>query len=79
MTAPFLSYFLVHSAGIVLADGFCHLDHFHRNGAGAHGDLQPVADLDFITGLYHSSVDADAAVVASFVGNGAALDQAGDL
>ena len=38
-------YFLVHGGGIILTDIFCHLQHFHGNGAGAHGDFDPVDRL----------------------------------
>ena len=71
--------FLVHGASVILADIVGHHQHFHRNGAGAHGDLQLVANLHIIAGFHHTAVDADAAMVAGFIGNGAAFDQPGDL
>ena len=65
MAADF-SYFLVHGGGIVLADGFCHLNDLHRDDPGTHGDVDAVAGLDLIAGLNHPAIDADAAVIAGF-------------
>ena len=42
----------VHGAGVVLADVVCHLDHLHRQGAGAQIDFNPVSGLDFVAGLH---------------------------
>jgi len=70
---------LIHGAGIVLADIVGHDEHLHLHGALAQCDLDPVANLYIIAGLHHFAVYADAAVVAGFVGNGAALDEPGDF
>ena len=75
----FLLYFLVHGSGIIFPDIVSHFQDFHRNGTAAHIQLQPVTDLDFVAGLYYPAIDADATIVAGFVGYGAALDQAGDF
>ena len=74
---PSFLYFFVHAGGIVLADVVGYLQDFHRDGAGAHGDLDLVAHLHIIAGLDHAAVDADAAVIAGLVGYGAALDEPG--
>ena len=74
-----VSDFSVHSRGIILADVVGNLQHLHSNRAGAHGDLDAVAHFDIIAGFDNPAVDADAAIVAGFVGNGAALDEPGDL
>lgn len=67
-------YLFVHSGSIVLADGFRYLQHFHRNRAGAHGDLDLVTDLDLVAGFHDTAVNADTSIVASFVSNGPALN-----
>ena len=71
--------FFVHSRGIILADVVGNLQNLHSNRARAHRDLDAVTNLDIVAGLDHSAVYADAAIVAGFVGNGAALDEPGDL
>ena len=78
MFGNFLRFF-VHGNLIVLTDIVCHLQDLHRHGARTHGDLQLVTDLHFVAGLDHAAVDADAAVVAGFVGHGAALDETGNF
>ena len=72
-------YFLIHGGGIVLADGFRYLKNLHGHRPGAHGNLDFVPDLYVVTGLDHAAVDADVAVVAGFVGDRPALDQARDF
>ena len=74
---PSFLYFFVHASGVVLTDIVGNFQDFHRNGAGAHGDFDLVAYLHIIAGFYHTAVDADAAVIACFIGYRAALDQAG--
>ena len=71
--------FLVHSAGIILADIVCHLYHFDSYRSGAHSDLNTIANLDLIASLYHPTVYADATVIASLVGNRPTFDQTTDL
>ena len=66
-------YFLIHGGGIVLADGFRYLENLHGHRPGAHGNLDFVPDLYVVTSLDHAAVDADAAVVAGFVGHRPAL------
>ena len=73
------SDFLIHCAGIVFFYGFRHLQHLYRKGPGAQGDFQTVSHLYVVAGLYHPTVDADAAIVAGFIGNGAALDEPGNF
>ena len=73
------SDFLVHSGCVVLADVVGNLQNLHGYGAGAHGDFNAVANLHVVAGLDHPAVDADAPVVAGFVGHGTAFDQPGDL
>ena len=70
-------YFLIHGAGIVLADIVSHHKHFHSNGSGTHGDLQLVAHFYIVAGLDHPSIDADASVITGFVGDCPAFDQPG--
>ena len=75
----FLLDLFVHGDGIVLTDIICHLYHLYSHRAGAHSDFDPVAYLDLVTGLYHPAIDADASIVAGFVGYRPTLDQPGDL
>ena len=72
-TSPFLDLF-IHGAGVILAHIVGNNQHFHSDGSGTHGDLQLVTYFYIVAGLYHTAVDADAAVVAGFVGHGAALN-----
>ena len=60
------SNLFVHGGGIVLADGFCHQQDLHGYRAGTHGNLNFVAHLYVVAGLYHPAVDADPAIVTSF-------------
>ena len=75
--ASLFLHFFVHAGGIVLADVVGNFQDFHRDGAGAHGNFDLVAYLHIIAGFHYAAVDADAAVIACFIGNSAALDQAG--
>ena len=77
-TSPFLDLF-IHSAGVVFADIVGNHQHFHSNGPLAHGDLQLVAYFYIVAGFDYPAIDADAAVIAGFVGYGPALDQPGYL
>ena len=72
----FLNLF-IHGAGIILADIVSNHQHFHSDGSGAHGDLQFVANLNILAGLYHAAVDADASVITGLVGYSPAFDQPG--
>ena len=72
-------YFAVHGRRVVLAHGLCHGEHLDRDGPGAEGDGNMVADLDVIAGFGGFSVDGDAGIVAGLVGDRAALDEAGHL
>ena len=71
--------FLVHGYRIVLADIVSNRQDLHGHGTGAQSQLDFVTHLDLVAGLCHTAIDADATVVASFIGYGAALDQPGDL
>ena len=78
-TAWFLSYLFVHSSGIVLANVIRHLDDLYCHDARAHGNFDPVANLDFVAGLDNSAIYADTAIVTGFIGNRPTLDQTGYL
>ena len=69
----------VHSTCVVLTDGLGNLQDLHSHRSGAHSDLNLVADLHFVTGLDHTTVNADAPIVAGLVGNGSPLDETGNL
>ena len=75
----FGSDFLVHSGGIVLADIVGHCQNLHSHRAGAHGDFNAVAYLHIVAGLDYSAVYADAPVITGLIGDGAALDEPGNL
>ena len=72
-------YLFVHGAGIVLADIVGNQHYFHSHGTAAKGNLDLVAHFHILAGLNHTTVDADAAVIAGFVGYCAPLDEPGDL
>lgn len=70
----FLDLF-VHGTRFVLANGLNYLQDFNSHRPGAHGNLNPVTRFYFVAGLYHPTVDADAPIIAGFVGDGPPLDQ----
>ena len=78
MHSSFLD-FLVHCYRVVLTDIVGNHQNLHRYGACAQGNLNFIAGLDLVACLHHPTVDADATVVAGFIGDGAALYQPGDL
>ena len=41
--------------------------------------ISKAKNAGLVAGFHHTAIDTDAAIVASFIGNGAALDQPGDL
>ena len=77
-SGSFLDLF-VHGAGIILTDIVSDLNHFHCHCALPQGDLNAVTGLDLVAGFGNLAVDRDAPVITGFVGNGAALDQPGNL
>ena len=78
MAHPFL-YLFVHKTGIVFFDIVGHLNDLHCHRPGSHRDLKLISHFHLVAGLYHSAVDTDTTIVASLIGNGAPLDQTGDL
>jgi hypothetical protein len=55
------------------------MDQIILDASGNTSDLQTVANLHLIAGLDDATVGTNAAIVAGFVGDGAALDETGDL
>ncbi len=78
MHSSFLDFF-IHCHRIILTDIVGNHQDLHRYGSCAQGNFNLVARLDLIACLHHTAIDADATIVASLIGNGTALDQAGDL
>ena len=78
-STPLFLDFFVHSYCIVLADIVSNHQDLHGNRPGAQGNFNFVTGLDLVNGFHHTAIDADATVIASFVGNGAAFDQPRDL
>ena len=78
MHSSFLDFF-VHSHRIVLADIVGNYQDLHGNRSGTQGNFNLVTGFDLVTGLHHTAINANAAIVASLVGNGAALNQPRDL